>query len=203
MSWLDIGILAIISLFALLGIKRGFIRGTLSFLAIVVGIVLGMMFYEFAGILLVKKGLIANESIASIAGFFIVTLAVYLVIQLIAWLLTKLVDTLHLSLIDRMAGGFLGVIIGVIVIFFLISCLEFFYSEDDPPLKDSVVVPYVNVSFEIIRSTVPDDFKNHLQNTRELIQKEGMKAILSVTNNESLKDALKQDKDKPDQIDKK
>ncbi len=203
MSRLDIGILVIISLFALLGIKRGFIRGTLSFLAIVVGIVVGMMFYEFAGILLVKKGLIANESIASIAGFFIVTLAVYLVIQLIAWLLTKLVDTLHLSLIDRMAGGFLGVIIGVIVIFFLISCLEFFYSEDDPPLKDSVVVPYVNVSFEIIRSTVPDDFKNHLQNTRELIQKEGMKAILRVTNNESVKDALKQDKDKPDQIHKK
>ncbi len=203
MNWLDVGILVIIALFALLGIKRGFIRGTLSFLAIIVGIVLGLMFYEFAGILLVKKGLIANESIASIVGFFIITLAVYLVIQMIAWMLTKLVDTLHLSLIDRMAGGFLGVIIGVIVIFFLISCLEFFYSEDDPPLKDSVVVPYVNVSFEIIRSTVPDDFKNHLQNTRELIQKEGMKAILRVTNNESVKDALKQDKDEPDQIDKK
>jgi len=203
MNWLDIAILAIIALFALLGIKRGFIRGTLSFLAIVVGIILGMMFYEFAGILLVKKGLIENESIASIAGFFIVTLAIYLVIQLIAWLLTKLVDTLHLSLIDRMAGGFLGLMIGVIAIFFLISCLEFFYSEDDPPLKDSVVVPYINVSFEIIRSTIPDDFKNHLQNTRKVIQKEGMKAILRVTNTENIKDAFKEDKDKPNQIDKK
>lgn len=203
MNWLDIAILAIIALFALLGIKRGFIKGTLSFLAIVVGIILGMMFYEFAGILLVKEGLIGNESIASIAGFFIVALSVYLVIQMIAWLLTKLIGTLHLSLIDRMAGGFLGMLIGVIVIFFLISCMEFFYSEDDPPLKDSVVVPYINVSFEIIRSTVPDDFKNHLQNTRKLIQNEGMKAILRVTNSEDIKGAFKEDKDKPNDINKK
>jgi membrane protein required for colicin V production len=203
MNWLDVAILAIIALFALLGIKRGFIKGTLSFLAIVVGIILGMTFYGFAGVLLVKKGLIGNESIASIAGFFIVTFAVYLVIQLTAWLLTKLVGTLHLSLIDRLAGGFLGMMIGVIVIFFLISCMEFFYSEDDPPLKDSVVVPYINVSFEIIRSTIPDDFKNHLQNTRKLIQNEGMKAILRVTNSKDIKDAFKKDKDKPNEINKK
>jgi len=200
MTWLDIAILVIIALFALIGIKRGFIKGTLSFLAIVVGIILGVMFYEIAGVFLVKKGLIGNESIASVAGFFIITLAIYIVIQLIAWLLTKLVGTLHLSLIDRMAGGFLGMVIGVIVIFFLISCLEFFYSEDEPPLKDSVVVPYIDVTFEIIRSTVPDDFKNHLQNTRKVIQKEGMKAILRVTNTESVKDVFKEDNGKPKEI---
>lgn len=200
MTWLDIAILVIIALFALIGIKRGFIKGTLSFLAIVVGIILGVMFYEVAGGFLVKKGLIGNESIASVAGFFIITLAIYIVIQLIAWLLTKLVGTLHLSLIDRMAGGFLGMVIGVIVIFFLISCLEFFYSEDEPPLKDSVVVPYIDVTFEIIRSTVPDDFKNHLQNTRKVIQKEGMKAILRVTNTESVKDVFKEDNGKPKEI---
>lgn len=203
MNWLDIAILVIIALFALLGIKRGFIKGTLSFLAIVVGIIVGMMFYEFAGILLVKKGIISNESIASVAGFFIIALAIYLVIQLIAWLLTILIGTLHLSLLDRMAGGFLGIVIGVIVVFFLISCLELFYTEDDPPLKDSVVVPYINVSFEIIRSTVPDDFKNHLQNTRKVIQKEGMKAILRVTNNEKVKDVFKEDESKPKEINKK
>lgn len=203
MNWLDIAILVIIALFALLGIKRGFIKGTLSFMAIVVGIILGMMFYEFAGTLLVKKGLIRNESIASVAGFFFIALAIYLVIQLIAWLLTKLVDTLHLSLIDRMAGGFLGMVIGVIVMFFLISCLEFFYTEDEPPLKDSVVVPYINVSFEIIRSTVPDDFKIHLQNTRKVIQKEGMKAILRVTNTEKVKDVFKEDGGKPKEVNKK
>ena len=152
---------------------------------------------------MVKKGFIRNESIASVAGFFIIALAIYLVIQLIAWLLTKLVGTLHLSLLDRMAGGFLGIVIGVIVVFFLISCLEFFYTEDDPPLKDSVVVPYINVSFEIIRSTVPDDFKNHLQNTRKVIQKEGMKAILRVTNNEKVKDVFKEDGSKPKEINKK
>jgi membrane protein required for colicin V production len=203
MNWLDISILVIIAIFVLMGIKRGFIKGTLSFLAIVVGIIVGIMFYGFAGILLVKKGLIGNESIASVAGFFIISIAIYLVIQLIAWLLTKLVGTLHLSLIDRMAGGFLGMVIGVIVIFFLISCLELFYSEDEPPLEDSVVVPYISVTFEIIRSTVPDDFKNHLQNTRKVIQKEGMKAILRVTNTETVKEVFKEDKVEPKEVNKK
>ncbi|MBI4229153.1 MAG: CvpA family protein [Deltaproteobacteria bacterium] len=203
MNWLDIAILVIIALFALIGIKRGFIKGTLSFLAVVVGIVVGIMFHEIAGSLLLKKGIVGNESIASVVGFFVVALAIYLVIQLIAWLLTKLVGTLHLSLIDRMAGGFLGLVIGIIVIFFLISALGFFYSEDEPPFKDSVVVPYVNITFEIIKSTVPDDFKEHLQNTRKIIQKEGMKAILRVTDVERVKEVFIDDRNKPKEIDKK
>jgi len=203
MNWLDIAILVMIALFALIGIKRGFIKGTLSFLAIVVGIILGIMFHEIAGTLLQKKGIVGNESIASVVGFFIVALVIYLVIQLIAWLLTKLVGSLHLSLIDRMAGGFLGLVIGIIVIFFLISALGFFYSEDEPPLKDSVVVPYVNITFEIIKSTVPDDFKEHLQNTRKIIQKEGMKAILRVTDAERVKEVFKEDRNKPKDINKK
>jgi len=164
---------------------------------------LGIMFHDIAGTLLLKKGIVGNKSIASVVGFFIVALVIYLAIQLIAWLLTKLVGTLHLSLIDRMAGGFLGLVIGIIVIFFLISALGFFYSEDEPPLKDSVVVPYVNITFEIIKSTVPDDFKEHLQNTRKIIQKEGMKAILRVTDAERVKEVFKEDRNKPKDINKK
>lgn len=202
MNWLDIAILVIIGIFTLIGIKRGFIRGTLSFLAIILGIILGVMFYELAGTLLVKKGLIRNESIASVVGFFIVTLSIYFVVQLIAWLLTKLLGKLHLSMIDRLAGGFLGMVIGVIFIFFLISCFEFFYSEDEPPIKDSVMVPYVDVTFEVISSTIPEDFKNHLQDARKIIQKEGMKAILSVTGNEAVKEVFKEGRGKAKESDK-
>ena len=196
MNWLDIAILTIITLFALLGIRRGFIRGTFSFLAIIVGIVIGIMFYELAGQVLINTGLIDNKSIASVLGFILLTIICYILIQLLAWLLTKLMGALHLSIIDRIAGGFLGVIIGIIVVFFIISGLGFFYKENDPPLKKSVVVPYINVSYDIIKETVPEDFKEHLILTRKIILNEGKKAILKFKESDKVKEVFKDEKGK-------
>ncbi len=195
MNWLDIAILIIISLFAVLGIRRGFIRGTFSFLAIIVGIVIGLMFYELTGQVLINTGLIDNKSIASVLGFILPAVICYILIQLLAWLLTKLMGALHLSIIDRIAGGFLGVIIGVIVVFFIISGLGFFYKENEPPLKESVVVPYISVSYEIIKETVPEDFKEHLILTRKIIQNEGKKAILRLKESDRVKEVIKVIKD--------
>jgi len=199
MNWLDIVILIIITFLALLGIRRGFIRGTFSFLAIIVGIVIGIMFYELAGQVFINTGVVANKSIASVLGFIILTIICYILIQSFAWLLTKLMGALHLSIIDRIAGGFLGVVIGIIVVFFIISGLGFFYKENEPPLKNSVVVPYINVSYEIIKETLPEEFKEHLILSRKIIQNEGRRAILRLKESDKVKGVIKDEKGKQKQ----
>jgi len=199
MNWLDIVILIIITFLALLGIRRGFIRGTFSFLAIIVGIVIGIMFYELAGQVFINTGVVANKSIASVLGFIILTIICYILIQSFAWLLTKLMGALHLSIIDRIAGGFLGVVIGIIVVFFIISGLGFFYKENEPPLKNSVVVPYINVSYEIIKETLPEEFKEHLILSRKIIQNQGRRAILRLKESDKIKGVIKDEKGKQKQ----
>lgn len=193
MNWLDILSLIIITLFTLLGIKRGFIKGTFSIIAIIIGLVAGIMFYTQAVGVLKGYGLIKNVSIASVIGFLIITVASYLLIQILAWALTKFLSTLHLSLLDRIMGGFLGIITGVILVSFIISGISFFFPENEPPLRNSVFVPYVNGSFAIIKEVIPEDFKKDLQQTRKIIQKEGMKAILKIKETERLQEIIKKE----------
>jgi len=193
MNWLDILTLIIITLFTLLGIKRGFIKGTFSIIAIIIGLVAGIMFYTQAAGVLKGYGLVRNVSIASVIGFLVITVASYLLIQIFAWALTKFLSTLHLSLLDRIMGGFLGIITGVILVSFIISGISFFFPENEPPLRNSVFVPYVNGSFAIIKEVIPEDFKKDLQQTRKIIQKEGMKAILKIKETERLQEIIKKE----------
>jgi len=202
MNWLDILTIIIITLFTLLGIKRGFIKGTFSIIAIIIGLVAGIMFYTQAVGVLKGYGLIKNVSIASVIGFLIITVASYLLIQILAWALTKFLSTLHLSLLDRIMGGFLGIITGVILVSFIISGISFFFPENEPPLRNSVFVPYVNGSFAIIKEVIPEDFKKDLQQTRKIIQKEGMKAILKIKETERLQEIIKKEDVKPQKRDK-
>jgi len=202
MNWLDILTLIIITLFTLLGIKRGFIKGTFSIIAIIIGLVAGIMFYTQAAGVLKGYGLVRNLSIASVIGFLVITVASYLLIQIFAWALTKFLSTLHLSLLDRIMGGFLGIITGVILVSFIISGISFFFPENEPPLRNSVFVPYVNGTFAIIKEVIPEDFKKDLQLTRKIIQKEGMKAILKIKETERLQEIIKKEDVKPQKRDK-
>ncbi len=202
MNWLDILTLIIITLFTLLGIKRGFIKGTFSIIAIIIGLVAGIMFYTQAAGALKGYGLVRNVSIASVIGFLVITVASYLLIQIFAWALTKFLSTLHLSLLDRIMGGFLGIITGVILVSFIISGISFFFPENEPPLRNSVFVPYVNGTFAIIKDVIPEDFKKDLQLTRKIIQKEGMKAILKIKETERLQEIIKKEDVKPQKRDK-
>ncbi|MGH7901076.1 MAG: CvpA family protein [Thermodesulfobacteriota bacterium] len=202
MNWLDILTLIIITLFTLLGIKRGFIKGTFSIIAIIIGLVAGIMFYTQAAGVLKGYGLVRNVSIASVIGFLVITVASYLLIQIFAWALTKFLSTLHLSLLDRIMGGFLGIITGVILVSFIISGISFFFPENEPPLRNSVFVPYVNGTFAIIKEVIPEDFKKDLQLTRKIIQKEGMKAILKIKETERLQEIIKKEDVKPQKRDK-
>ncbi len=192
MNWLDIAILTITTLFILLGLIRGFVNSVFSIFAIVGGIIAGVMFNQLAGELLAKYDLVNNKPIGSVAGFVIIMVGTYSIIQLIAWLLTKLMGALNLSWLNRMGGGLLGLITGVIVVFFLSTGLSFFFTEKEPPFKDSVLAPYVKQSFSALNKIVPDEFKDKLERAKELIHKKGIKA--AVKEAEKIGEVFKEEK---------
>ncbi len=192
MNWLDIVILIIITLFVFLGLRRGLIKEVISIIAIGGGIIAGVMFYASLGELFIKYSFVKNKAIANVSGFLLIMFGTYAVIKLIGWVLTKITGTLHLNWIDKIGGGVFGAIKGVIIAFLIISALGFFFSEKELPFKNSILVPYINETFSVLRETIPDDFKEKLQGAKKLVQEKGIKAVIKEA--EKVKEAFKEDK---------
>ena len=178
MNWLDVVILIVISIFALLGLKRGLIKEIISIIAIVGGIVAGVLFYPYLGEVLIKTSFIKSKSIASISGFLLIMFFIFVLIKLIGYVLTKIVGTLKLNWFNRICGGCFGTIKGVIISFLIIAALGFILSEKEPPFKNSFFVPYIKESLSILKEIIPDEFDENLQKARKLIQEKGIKAAI-------------------------
>lgn len=196
MNWLDIVISLMILVFAFLGLRRGLINEAVSILALVGGVIAGVVFYDFAGELFIERGLVQSKAIASVGGFIAVMFGVYVLVRLIGWVLSKITGTLHLNWLDRMGGGAFGAVKGIALSFVLISALGFFFKEKEPIFTNSVLVPYINEAFSIIKETIPEDLREKLQRARELIHEKGIKAAMDVKEAERIREIFKEGKGK-------
>lgn len=180
MSWLDITIVIILAVFTLIGIYRGLIRQVFSIAALAGGIVVGFILYDIAGGVFMDTGLVDNESIANVGGFIITAFLAYLIIQILGWITAKLIGTLQLSWINRGAGGLLGFIIGAMLAFLFVSSLTIFYSNAESEVENSVLVPYLNQAYTVVKNTLPEDLDKSVIRAREVIREEGFKAAMKI-----------------------
>ena len=190
MHWLDITLLAIITVFAVVGIWRGFISQVFSVLALVVGLAGGIMFYGRLGQALMERGVVENEPMANVMAFVALIVVFYIAVQLIGWLTAKLTGALQLGLLNRLAGGALGAVFGAMTALMLVSALGFLYSKNNPMFKDSVVLPYLDEGSRVAKALVPEDLGASVEKARELIQKEGFEAAMRLTDSEAVKEIL-------------
>jgi len=200
-NWLDIAVLIILAVFFIAGFFRGFVRQVFSILAIGGGIAVAMMFFDLLGILLVEKHLIQNNSIANVISFILILIFTYIIIQLIGWLIIKLIGTLQLNWADRLGGGILGAVFGIILSVLLIAGLTFFYGEDDSTFKNSITTPYLITAYVLIKDSIPNDIDKEFQRARKLIRKKGIATAMKVkeiviNNDKEKKVEKKQDRNK-------
>lgn len=173
MNWVDIVILCTCSVLILLGIKRGLIDQIFSAAAIVGGILCALIFYDIAGEILIRNNLLENRSIANITGFVAILLFSYIVIQILGWLTSKLVGTLKLGWFNRLSGGALGLLIGILISSLFISAVNLFSGEEGNSVKRSFLSPYITKAYGAIRETVPDDLRGEYEEARKLIREKG------------------------------
>ena len=190
MHWLDITLLAIITVFAVVGIWRGFISQVFSVLALVVGLAAGIMFYDRLGRELMERGVVENEPMASVIAFVALVVAFYISVQLIGWLTAKLTGALQLGLLNRLAGGALGAVFGAMTALMLVSALGFFYSRNNPMFKDSVVLPYLDEGSRAAKALVPEDLGASVEKAREMIREEGFEAAMRLGDSDAVKEIL-------------
>ena len=190
MNWIDITVYIIIIFFVLMGMTRGLVRQVFSISALIGGVIIGLIFYDVFAAMFIKDSLVKNESIANVSAFLIVSFISYLLIQILGWLTTKLMGTLHLSWINRLGGAVLGVIIGFIAALLFTSSLTIFVSAKDPAITSSATIPYINETYETIKKQLPEDLRESIKRSRELIREEGLKAAMRIQDSEKIKEIL-------------
>lgn len=190
MNWIDITVYIIIFFFILIGMTRGLVKQVFSISALVGGIIIGFIFYDVFAAMFIKDSLVKNESIANVGAFLIVAFISYLIIQILGWLTTKLIGTLNLSWLNRLGGAILGIIIGAITVLLFTSSLTLFLSEKDPVITNSVTIPYINEAYETIKRQLPEDLRESLIRSKELIREEGLKTAMRIKDSEKIKEIL-------------
>ena len=106
MNWLDIVIIVTMGIAALMGYRTGVIKGFLSIIGIIVGVVLAGKFGDTVGD---KMTFIDNPDGATIAGYAVVFGAVFIGALIAVSVLRKLLDFILLGWVDNLGGAALGV----------------------------------------------------------------------------------------------
>lgn len=184
MHWLDILIITVIMFFCLIGISRGLISQIFSFTAIIGGFIAGVILYDLAGNLLIQHNLIESKPTSLLVGFMLVVIAVFVIIQILGWFTARIIGKLKLGWLNRLAGGVVGILIGIIITFFILSWLNLYVIKDASAEKDSVMAPIVEDGYGIIMEYIPGDLGKGYEATKKKLMEEGEKALSSMNENE-------------------
>ena len=160
MNSLDISILLVISFFIVYSLFRGLVREVFSLLSLVLGLVLGARFYQWAGGRVSRW--VDNETMANLIGFLVIFILAVIVIILLGNLTKKFVKAAKLSVEDRILGGVFGLLKGVVVVVCVFLALVSFLPSGHPLLARSKLSPYLMVLGKISLEIVPGKVKDRV-----------------------------------------
>ena len=111
MTWIDIVLIIIMASLVIHGIIFGLIRGVFEILGIFIGCFLAINFNDALGI-------------PKFLGFLLIFVVVVIGFSFLGRVIKKIIHLTPLGFIDRILGGLLGLLKGIVVCFvFLIICL--------------------------------------------------------------------------------
>jgi membrane protein required for colicin V production len=190
MNILDLGILILLALIVL----RGYYRGLFQELAVLAGLIGGVLAAANFYVPLAKwlQYLIKNPAYSRWAAFILILVAVYWLTRVLAHLLQRLLYHLYLDIFERLLGGFFAFLKGALILGFTLMLLNHVLSRDQPQLfKDSRTAPMLMQLSRRTLEFLPADFKKYWEmRLRDWVKpKEKQQAALRLENSPD-RDAL-------------
>ncbi len=134
MNGIDIVCLLVLLWGAWRGWRKGFIRGVLSLVGWVVGLVLACLFFREVGCVLAgHMGEYASWSL--LAAFLLIAFGVPFLCVITGWLLTGLFKLVQLGLVNSLAGTLFGVVKYALVLSLLINLLAGTVQWPEPEMR--------------------------------------------------------------------
>ncbi|MBI4643416.1 MAG: CvpA family protein [Deltaproteobacteria bacterium] len=169
MNLLDLGILVLLILIAL----RGYYRGLFQELAVLAGVVGGVLVAAHTHQLLAAKfsPWITNPDHARWLAFALVLVVVYWAIRLVAFFLQRLLYHLYLDVFDRLLGGFFALVKGALLLGFALMFVGLVMPRDSHLFKESRTAPYLMHFSRQALGLLPPDFKQRFNDYLQQWQK--------------------------------
>ncbi len=168
-NWLDILLLVVMVVTLVFGLIKGFVRQTIGLAAVVAGFFLAAHYHPFLARALGRA--FASGSWANLAAFLMIFFGTLAVGGLVGFLLSKLMRG-PLRVMDRLLGGALGLIKGVLISGVIVIGLLIFPADTDT-LARSTLAPYCYWLTKGMAQLVPQGLKDAFNETyQRLIEHE-------------------------------
>jgi len=154
MNWLDIGLIVIIGMATLIGLRIGLIKAVLSLAGVILGVILAGRFYPA---LAAQLTFIPQENLARIAAFAIILVGVMLVASILASVLKWLVSIVMLGWINRLGGAVFGFVLGTLFCSALLAIWTKFLGITGP-INESGLASFLLDSFPMVLTLLPGEF---------------------------------------------
>ena len=154
MNWLDIVIIAISALLGLAGLWRGIIKTAFGIAGLILGIILAGRYYGPLAALLSTGG----AGWAGIAAYAIILLATMIAAGVIGWIVAKLVHITLLGWLDRLVGGILGVVIGLLLVAAMLAIVSKYLPGSADTISQSALARFLVERFPLLLALLPDEF---------------------------------------------
>ncbi len=158
MNLLDLGIILLLGLVTL----RGYFRGLFQELAVLVGLVGGVLVAAHAhlSLALFLQTWIKDATHARWVAFAVLLVATYWLTRLVAHFLQRLLYHFYLDLFDRLLGGFFAFVKGALLLGFGLLLLSLVMPKDTRLLKESRTAPHLIQVARQALALLPPDFKD-------------------------------------------
>ena len=173
MNLLDLGILVLLALVTV----RGYFRGLFQELAVLVGLVGGVVVasHTYLQLAEVLSRWVTDPQYARIIAFAVILVAVYWLTRLLAHYLQRLLYHLYLDFFERLLGAGFALAKGALIIGFGLMFIGLVLPKDSRLLKESrtatKLVGLAHQSLELL----PPDFKQRFIDTLQKWRKGGQK----------------------------
>ncbi len=161
MNLLDLGIIVILVLMGL----RGYWRGLLQEVSVLVGLVIGLILaaHYYLQLARVMGQWIHTPLYSRIVSFLIILVLTYWVIRLSGNLLHRFFTAILLGQVDKVLGGLFAVLKGGVVLGFLLTVLGLVVPKDSKLLQESLTAPYMQGMYQQVLILLPQEFKDQVR----------------------------------------
>lgn len=155
MNPLDILLIVVLLYCLVMGFFRGFIREVAAILGVMAGFYAGYSLYPFLAAHLTRW--MASPAYRNIFSFLLIFSAVFIIIGLIAVVIQYLLKNSSLNWMDRISGGGIGAVKGMLIISVMLLILMTFLPANVPIIRDSLLAPtVVRISEQMIKIASKD-----------------------------------------------
>jgi membrane protein required for colicin V production len=172
-NWLDLILLVILGLSVLFGFLKGFVRQIVGILAVIVGLILAVNYYQGVSDFFMKW--IRISTLSHFIAFIVIFIAVLCVGGVLSFIFSKVMKG-PFKFVNKALGGGLGLLKGLLISGVIVFAMLVFPFKEDA-LKQSFLTPYCLRVTKAVIYLIPDDLKEKFNEAYKDIVKSGREDV--------------------------